>query len=87
MKQPRNKKKTKPKTFKNYSQSEKTNFNVNIDLPEELEEIKPNNVVLNDVPYGVLLSGGLDSSLVAGIMAKQIKELNQNILYTYICLS
>ena len=49
--------KTKPKTFKNYSHSEKTNFNVNIDLPEELEEIKPNNVVLNDVPYGILKKG------------------------------
>ena len=49
--------KPKPKTFKNYAQSEKTNFNVNIDLPEELEEIKPNNVVLNDVPYGVLKKG------------------------------
>ena len=44
----------KAKTFKN---SEKTNMNVNIELPEELEEIKSNNIVLNDVPYGVLKRG------------------------------
>jgi hypothetical protein len=50
-------KQKKIKTFKNYSEPEKTNFNVNIDLPEELEEIKPNIVVPNDVPYGVLKKG------------------------------
>ena len=49
--------KPKQKTFKKYESSEKTNMNVNIDLPEELEEIKPNNIVLNDVPYGILKKG------------------------------
>ena len=50
----KNKKKTRHKTIK---QNEKTNMNVNIELPEELEEIKSSNLILNDVPYGVLKKG------------------------------
>ena len=50
----KNKKKPRHKTIK---KNEKTNMNVYIELPEELEEIKSSNLVLNDVPYGVLKKG------------------------------
>ncbi|SCN12340.1 asparagine synthetase, putative [Plasmodium malariae] len=33
--------------------------------------------LMGDVPFGVLLSGGLDSSIVAAIIAKHLKSLNR----------
>jgi hypothetical protein len=49
--------KNRSSTLKNPSNHNKTNMNVNVDLPEELNELKPNVVVLNDVPYGILKKG------------------------------
>ena len=59
----------KQKTFKNNDNLGKTNMNVNVDLPEELEEINSTNVVLNDVPYGILKK--VTNQLIVNIIIKQ----------------
>ena len=56
-----NEKKNKRNTIKHRPSISKTNMNVNIELPEELnsqlEEVNDNKNILQDVPYGILKKG------------------------------
>lgn len=60
----------------NYDDSQKTN---ETDLLNKLEDLLEDSVkkqLVSDVPVGVLLSGGLDSSLITAMAVRNSKEIN-----------
>ena len=49
----------------------------NLDLIRQSLEAAVRKRLMSEVPYGVLLSGGLDSSLIAAIAARETEKLSQ----------
>jgi len=63
--------KWKTETFEETMNEEEICNNINLKLTEAVEKR-----LMSDVPFGVLLSGGLDSSLIASITNRLIKHNN-----------
>ncbi len=53
---------------------------VNYDLIRETLEMAVKKRLMSEVPYGVLLSGGLDSSLIASIAARETDKLAKEMM-------